>query len=148
MVAGEDRDHRAQAEDRGAGLDDPDPPEAVRGDADDRSQAVHADDVEGDDERRQVGLAVVAHVERGHRHDRDHRRLRDHDRDQAETGAREAADHRERAPDLRRPPHPRLARRGEAAGHHERVRPHEDGDDQCGEEEVGAREHERSDRAG
>ena len=97
-VAGQHRADRAHAEDDRTDLDRTDRSHAVDESTDDRRQAVHPDDVQCDHERRQIGVTVILHVRRRHRHHADHRRLRRRHRREAEPCARRRPDHRRRRP--------------------------------------------------
>ena len=89
-VTGDDRRDRARAEHDGTHLDRPHRADAIDETAHERGEPEHPEDVHCDHDRRQVGLTVILHVRRRHRHDAHHRRLRAGHRDdpQHRTGRR------------------------------------------------------------
>ncbi len=111
--------------------------------ADDRRQAVHAEDVGADHERREVGVAVVLHVRRGHRHHADHHRLRHSHGDEAEFRPGRGGDDLRRGADLTRGPHA-VGRGIDAADHRQRVGAQAHPDDHRRDDEQHGGEQERS----
>ena len=80
------------------------------------AEAVHADDVQGDDVGAEIAVVVVLHVRRSHRHDRHHRRLRHDHRRQTELRHRPLGDDRRGRADLAQRPDPSGVRIDHARG--------------------------------
>ena len=75
LVAGHDRRDHAGDQNQGAVSDRPAGAPSVGISADQRREPVHAEDMDRDHQARKLGLAVIAHVERRHRHHRHHHGL-------------------------------------------------------------------------